>query len=309
MEAAPEFDPDWVADADAGASPVAEAESVAEAALDPDSAWAADVDAVAQQMVAAGLLQDAVGTAETTEPVGEVAFAEAAVDEVLFVGFEEAAAEPVAEVVVIAAADGPVTDTERVLDVWVTPEVLGEWLEAPADTLAEVIAADPALEPAPEVADAEPFAGDTWFATDLLRAAAPEPEAVTPVAVPVVAVAQLQDRDAWERAFEEAAARIGWEEQFEAAINERISIERMDRSEAIADLASDLQEAAEEREEVASVAAWPPQERELTSRERIEAEGFSFVAPEASSSLDEFGEVWSRNGNGADHASEDARLR
>ena len=60
---------------------------------------------------------------------------------------------------------------------------------------------------------------------------------------------------------------------------------------------------------MASVAAWPPQERELTSRERIEAEGFSFVAPEASSSLDEFGEVWSRNGNGADHASEDARLR
>jgi hypothetical protein len=115
------------------------------------------------------------------------------------------------------------------------------------------------------------------------------------------------DRDAWERAFEETAARIGWEEQFNAAIAERMTDEGMDRSEAIEDLASDLHEAADKREEGGTVApVWPPQASELVSREHIEAEGFSFVAPDMSAPLGELGEAWSRNG--ADHATEDLRL-
>ena len=53
--------------------------------------------------------------------------------EVLFVGFDEAEAEVAAteaDAEAPAAIDEPVAE---VLDVWVTPEVLGEWLDADAD--------------------------------------------------------------------------------------------------------------------------------------------------------------------------------
>ena len=99
----------------------------------------------------------------------------------------------------------------------------------------------------------------------------------------------------------------------QAALDARMVDEGMDRSEAMADLASDLQDAADAGlppESVLSAglpAGWPPQETELMSRERIEAEGFSFVAPDVGTPMEELGDVWSRNGK--DHAGEDMRLR
>ena len=109
-----------------------------------------------------------------------------------------------------------------------------------------------------------------------------------------------------------ASSGIGYElaKQFaEHGFDLLVTAEDPAIEQAAADPASDLQDAADEREEVAVAAAWPPQDRELMSRERIEAEGFAFVAPEISSPLDELGDAWSRNGNGADHAGEDVRPR
>ncbi len=140
---------------------------------------------------------------------------------------------------------------------------------------------------------------------------APAPAAyVAPAPVPATPAPNLRDRDAWEAAFEAAAAKLGWEEEIEAALRERMTDEGMDRSEAIADLASDLQEAAEDRAESETPASMPPGwatgTTETVSRERIEAEGFSFVAPDVTTE-EAAADAWSRNG--FDHASEDLRTR
>jgi amidohydrolase len=285
-----------------------------EAVLDPDAAWAADVRAIEEQIRAA--------SAQDAAPAPD------AVADIEFVGFDEPAEAPEAPAVVAAAAvaDAPA----EVLDVWVTPEALGEWQDdEPAAPAVEAPATVEAQAPVEE------FASDAWFATEAPVApvaevpavaeppaavepqAAVEPPAPAPAPAPAAPsarpIADLKDRDAWERAFQEVAAKRGWEEEFEAALRERMTDEGMDRSEAMADLAGDLQGRPAGSTEAATLppgwAASGP--TDAMSRERIEAEGFSFVAPDLGAN-EPVTDAWSRNGNGHGsdaHAGEDLRLR
>jgi amidohydrolase len=324
---------DAVAEAELEAEAALEVEPQAEVALDPDAAWAADVRAVEEEIRAASMTDLPEGMA--AEPVSDIEF----------VGFDEPA-ETEAPAAVADASSFVEPDAE-VLDVWVTPEVLGAWREE--EPAAQAVASEPSdKDAAPRVAietqgPDEEFASDAWFATaapvaestpaagstsvakpaqvveanvDGAAQPARAVEAVTPAPTPPSArpIEDLRDRDAWERAFEDAAAKLGWEEQFEAALRERMTDEGMDRSEAMADLAGDLQGAAPGSDAPATLPpGWTSTgATDGVSRDRIEAEGFSFVAPDLGAHDEPFTDAWSRNGNGHGtdaHAGEDLRLR
>jgi hypothetical protein len=324
---------DAVAEAELEAEAALEVEPQAEVALDPDAAWAADVRAVEEEIRAASMTDLPEGMA--AEPVSDIEF----------VGFDEPA-ETEAPAAVADASSFVEPDAE-VLDVWVTPEVLGAWREE--EPAAQAVASEPSdKDAAPRVAietqgPDEEFASDAWFATaapvaestpaagstsvakpaqvveanvDGAAQPARAVETVTPAPTPPSArpIENLRDRDAWERAFEEAAAKLGWEEQFEAALRERMTDEGMDRSEAMADLAGDLQGAAPGSDAPATLPpGWASTgTTDAVSRDRIEAEGFSFVAPDLGAHDEPFTDAWSRNGNGHGtdaHAGEDLRLR
>ncbi|MFN8623911.1 MAG: hypothetical protein U0869_24480, partial [Chloroflexota bacterium] len=268
-----------------------------------DAAWAADVRSIAQVMADNGLaVPDDVPVAAAPEVAAEApAIPEAHVDaampdapeEVLYIGFDEAESTHIADAAPVMAeavaapehapaehAPAEPAPADEVLDVWVTPEVLGTWLE---EAPAEVVHPSAAAEPQAPAADA-------WFVTEPPAAPAPAPVAPAPAAPAPAATPRpsLMARDEWERAFEDAATDLGWDQQFEAAIRDRMTNEGMDRSEAMHDLASDLQEAAAEHVPAGGSGAF--------SEPHVEAEGFAFVAPEAPAP-DPVG--WSRNG--ADH--------
>jgi amidohydrolase len=207
-------------------------------------------------------------------------------------------AEPGADAVAIAVPEvaEPGADTVAIA----VPEVA-----EPADDI--WFSTEPEPEPAP-IRAAEPASPDIAARAEPLpppglepdpRSSAPAPAPASPTSPAPVVRVRAYDRGSWELAFESAVSRVGWQQAFEDAIRERMVGEGMDRSEAIADLAADLRAAA--------ATPWPQVPAEQVSRDRIEAEGFAFVAPEVTLAEDDPASAWSRNG--ADAAGTDARIR